>query len=66
MFKPYIITTFRVGGMSGFRIEVSKEYGHVPELPIKKGILTGKNRDFPTEDQAKRALKRFEKAYFER
>ena len=64
MNKPYIITTFRVGTVSGFRIETSKEYGKVPELPVKKGILTGKNRDFPTEEQAKRALKRFEKQYF--
>ena len=64
MSKPYIIRPFSVGEISGFIVETSPEYGKVPELPVKLGILTSKNRSFPTEDQAKRALARFERKYF--
>lgn len=64
MHKPYVIRPFAVGQISGFIIEPSPEYGKVSDLPVKKGILTSKNRSFPTEQQAKRALARFEKQYF--
>jgi hypothetical protein len=64
-FRPYKITSFRVGTLSGYTVEVSDAYGKIAQLPVKKGILTGKNRQFPTLEQAERALKRFEKLYYQ-
>ena len=64
--KPYIVASFTIPGTSrtAYRIQVSPEYGKCPELPVKRGILSGKTLVYPMEKQAKANMQRFTRMYF--
>jgi hypothetical protein len=61
-----MVVPFTIPGTTraAYRIQVSPEYGKCPELPIKRGILTGKHLVYPTEKQAKANMQRFTRMYF--